>query len=132
MSFPKKGKFFPRVAGTSDASGDGGGPSDEIDFATVIASALAKMLRDGNVRIKTVAGWTGANERTVKNWVSGQYGPCGGHLIVLMRHSDEVLHSVLSMVGRHDLRVAQKLIVMERHMQELASIIRDLNRAIEP
>jgi hypothetical protein len=49
------------------------------------------MLRGGRIRIKTVAGWTGANERTVKNWVSGRYGPCGSHLIMLMRHSDEVI-----------------------------------------
>jgi hypothetical protein len=70
---------------------------------------------------------TGANERTVKNWLSGRYGPCGSHLIVLMRHSDEVIESVLSNVGLHDLRLAEKSIVLEQHMQELASIIRALN-----
>jgi len=90
------------------------------------------MLREGDVRIKTVAGWTATNERTVKNWVSGQYGPRGSHLIGLMRHSDEFLESVLSMVGLHDLRLAEKLNVIEQHMQELASMIRALNQTIEP
>jgi hypothetical protein len=100
-------------------------------FAAEIALALEKMLRGGTVRIKTVAGWTGANERTVKNWVSGRYGPCGTHLIVLMQHSDEVIESVLSMVGLDDLRLAKKLITMEQHMQELASMIRALKKTIE-
>ena len=132
MSFPKRGKSFPRSSGRGGTEGSGGGPPEQINFADEIASALDRMLRDGSVRIKTVAGWTGANERTVKNWVSGQYGPCGSHLIVLMRHSDEVLESVLSMAGLHDLRLAEKLIVLEQHMQELASMIRALNQTIEP
>lgn len=132
MSFPKKGKSFPRYRGRGGSDGNGGGPPDEVNFVAEIASALEKMLRDGDIRIKTVAGWTGANERTVKNWVSGQYGPCGSHLIGLMRYSDEVLESVLSMVGLHDLRLAEKLNVMEQHMQELASMIRALNQTIEP
>jgi hypothetical protein len=131
MSFPKRGKSFPRYRGRGGADDSGGSP-EEINFADEIAAALDRMLRVGDVRIKTVAGWTGANERTVKNWVSGQYGPCGSHLIVLMRHSDEVLESVLSMAGLHDFRLAEKLIVMEQHLQELASMIRALNLAIDP
>jgi hypothetical protein len=124
MSFPKKGKFLPTLQG-SDRSNDAG-PNYETKFAAEIASALEKTLQHGERRIKTIAGWTGANERTVKNWLSGKYGPCGTHLIVLMRCSDEVLNSVLSMVGVHDLLVAQKLILMEHHLQEFAAMIRDL------
>ena len=131
MSFPKRGKSFPRYSGRGGADGSGG-PPEEINFANEIAAALDKMLRDGEIRIKTVAAWTGANERTVKNWVSGQYGPCGSHLMVLMRHSDEVLESVLSMAGLHELRLVKKLTVMEQHMQELASMIRALNQESEP
>jgi hypothetical protein len=41
-----------------------------------IASALRSELKDRNSRAKLVAGWTGANERTVKNWISGRYAPC--------------------------------------------------------
>jgi hypothetical protein len=124
MSFPKKGKFLPILQGP-DGSNDAG-PNSETKFAAEIASALERTLQHGERRIKTIAGWTGANERTVKNWLSGKYGPCGTHLIVLMRCSDEVLNSVLSMVGVHDLLVAKKLIIMERHLQEFAVMIRDL------
>ena len=52
-------------------------------------------------RIATRAnGWTGANEKTVKNWFAGRYGPSGEHLAVLVRHSDEVLNAFLVMAGR--------------------------------
>jgi hypothetical protein len=62
MSFPKKGKSFPR------RRGDGNNLDDQA-FAMKIASALQSELKDHNSRAKLVAGWTGAHERTVKNWI---------------------------------------------------------------
>ena len=126
MSFPKKGKSFPKRGDPNNSNGDGGGLDETIDFALEIASALERTLRDRNTRIKTVAGWTGANERTVKNWLSGQYGPCGAHLVVLIQHSDEVLNAVLSMRRRHDLVFAQKLGDLEQRILELISTFKEL------
>ena len=40
-------------------------------FAMEIAAALQRASVESGLQIKTVAGWTGANERTVKNWFSG-------------------------------------------------------------
>jgi len=62
MSFPKKGKFFPKRGG--DGSSDFS--LDDHAFAMKIGSALKAELKDRNSRAKLVAGWTGANERTVK------------------------------------------------------------------
>jgi hypothetical protein len=126
MSFPKKGKSFPKRGDPNNTNGDGGSLDGTINFALEIASALERTLRDRNMRIKTVAGWTGANERTVKNWLSGQYGPCGAHLVVLIQHSDEVLNAVLSMARRHDLVFAQKLVDLEQRMVELMSTVKEL------
>jgi hypothetical protein len=126
MSFPKKGKSFPKSGDPSNSNGDGGVLDGTIDFALEIAAALERTLRDRNTRIKTVAGWTGANERTVKNWLSGQNGPCGTHLVVLIQHSDEVLNAVLSMARRHDLVFAQKLDDVEQRMLELMSTVKEL------
>jgi hypothetical protein len=126
MSFPKKGKSFPKSGDPNNSNGDGRVSDGAIDFAFEIASALERTLRDRNTRIKTVAGWTGANERTVKNWLSGQYGPCGTHLVVLIQHSDEVLNAVLSMARRHDLVFAQKLDDVEQRMLELMSTVKEL------
>ena len=105
MSFPKKGKSFPK-------SGGGGGSNfNRYDhaFAMEIAAALQAELKDRNSRAKLVAGWTGANERTVKNWIVGRYAPCSRHLVVLAQHSDEVLSAILSMAGRRDLLLARKM-----------------------
>lgn len=58
MSFPKKGKFFPKQ--------NGYGRSDpESGFADEIAAALRRSHEDSRAGAKIVASWTGANEKTV-------------------------------------------------------------------
>jgi hypothetical protein len=126
MSFPKKGKSFPKK-GKSFPKRDGDGCSDfNLDdraFAMKIASALKSELKDRNSRAKLVAGWTGANERTVKNWILGRYAPCGRHLVVLAQHSDQVLNAILSMAGRQDFVLAGKVEDLRRKVFELAALI---------
>jgi hypothetical protein len=126
MSFPKKGKSFPKE-GKSFPKRAGDGSSnfslDDHAFAMKIASALKSELKDRNSRAKLVAGWTGANERTVKNWILGRYAPCGRHLVVLAQHSDQVLNATLSMADRQDLLSAQKVEDLRRMVLELAAII---------
>jgi hypothetical protein len=123
MSFPKKGKSFPKK-GKSFPKRDGNGSSnfnlDDHAFALKIASALKSELKDRNSRAKLVAGWTGANERTVKNWILGRYAPCGRHLVALAQHSDQVLNAILLMADRQDLLLAQKVGDLRRKVVELA------------
>jgi len=126
MSFPKKGKSFPKK-GKSFPKRDGRGGSDfSLDdhaFAMKIASALKAELKDRNSRAKLVASWTGANERTVKNWILGRYAPCGRHLVVLAQHSDQVLNAILSMAGREDFILVGKVEDLRRKVFELATLI---------
>jgi hypothetical protein len=123
MSFPKKGNLFP--PGTSaDKTGD-----QRIDprvFATEIASALNGALGGTTAHVKIVAAWTGANERTVKNWFSGHCGPSGDHLITLIKHCDEVLSVVLLMADRHQLLAASKLDEIEKRLIELTEFLRSM------
>ena len=123
MSFPKKGKFFPN----RDGNADRGEADRERGFAAVIASALNRSLGPTRAGAKTVASWTGANERTVKNWFSGRYGPSGEHLVALARHSDEVLGAFLAMADREDLLVATKLVAAEQAITELLIAVRRLS-----
>jgi hypothetical protein len=119
MSFPKKGKSFPK-------SGKERGADFSVDdhaFAMKIAAALESELKDQNSRAKLVASWTGANERTVKNWILGRYAPCGRHLVILARHSDQVLNAVLSMADREDLLLAGKIEDLRRKVFEVAAMI---------
>lgn len=128
MSFPKKGKFFPKENGYT---GNGRHGPDNW-FATEIASTLKRSLGDSRAGAKIVASWTGANEKTVKNWFAGRYGPSGEHLVALLRHSDEVLGVFLAMAGREELMVAVKLAAAEQAIEELLAAVRRLAVDGEP
>ena len=71
------------------------------DYRTAIAMAPHEDLDDTHRAIKMALRWTGASERTVNYWFSGERGPSGEHLIALVRHSDTVLYVVLALAGRH-------------------------------
>jgi hypothetical protein len=84
--FPKKGNFFP-VGGTRG-------------YPVAVAAALRAELGESHQAVKTLMRWTGANERTAKNWLSGKNGPRGEHLIGLLHHSDKMLEAILQLAGR--------------------------------
>ena len=126
MSFPKKGKSFPKRGKSFPKRGGHSGSDFSLDdhaFAMKIASALTSELKDRNSRAKLVAGWTGANERTVKNWISGRYAPCGRHLVVLAQHSDQVLKAILLMADRQDRFFDGNVEDLRQKVLELAAII---------
>ena len=118
-SFPKKGKSFPKRNGDIDLKFN----LDDGAFGGRIAMALKAELKDRNSRAKLVAAWTGASERTVKNWISGRYAPCGRHLVLLAQHSDQVLNVILSMAERRDLLLAPKVEDLRQKLLELAAVI---------
>lgn len=122
MSFPKKGKFFPKENQYKERYGT----QPEARFVSEIASALQRSLGDRRAGAKTVAAWTGANEKTVKNWFSGIYGPSGQHLVALVRHSDVVLGAFLAMAGREELTLATNLLTAEQAIAELLDSVRRL------
>lgn len=94
MSFTEKGNSFPRRNGVRDGS--------DPCIAGAIADALHRELGRSHKAVKTVVRWTGASERTAKNWLGGRYVPSGEHLVALVRHSDEVLLTVLVLAGREE------------------------------
>ena len=91
---PKMGKRFPNRDGK-----DGAG----LSYPRAIAAALRGELGDTHQAIKIVMRWTGAGERSAKNWLGGTRGPTGEHLLSLIRHSDAVLGAVLRFSGREAL-----------------------------
>jgi len=97
---PKKGITFPGGNGHGEANGN---------YAMVIAMALREQLGTSHQAIKTAMRWTGAGERTVKNWFAATNGPSGEHLVALVRHSDAVLAVFLAMSGRPNAIMGSKL-----------------------
>jgi hypothetical protein len=113
MSFPNRGKSFPKSNGHTKS----GGPNKaSTEFAHAMSVVLHRAF-DGSVsKTKTVARLTGANERTVKNWFRGLYGPSGHYLVMLAQHSDEVFAAFLMLAGRYDALKSQEITNLEERL----------------
>lgn len=95
---PKTGRLLP----------EGGGPPGRR-YAVAITAALTAELGDTHRAVKTVMRWTGASERTVKNWFAGTAGPNGDHLLEVIRHSDAAFDTVMVLAGRREVVAARKI-----------------------
>src|SRR4030081_1421126 len=104
--FPKTGRKIPP---RSD------GPSD--DYASSVARALKAELGSSHQAIKTLMRWTGANERTAKNWLSGANVPSGEHLLEIIGHSDLVFECVMQLIDR-------KIVLSHRKLEEVHDALR--------
>ena len=107
--FPKKGRFFPDRARR---------PGTAIRFEAVISAALREELRSTGRTAKTVMEWTGASERTVKNWLAARGSPRGAYLVCLMRHSQKVLEAVLQLSGREQIAAGMEIMGARNLMAE--------------
>lgn len=93
MSFPVSGNVFPKRHRREPR---------KRSFAKLVSTALRASLRGQSSSIKTVALWTGANERTVKNWFAGSRAPSGDHFLGLAANSPAVLAAFLAAIHRND------------------------------
>ncbi|WP_322966001.1 hypothetical protein [Sphingomonas fuzhouensis] len=82
------------------------GADVEATFATVVADALRRDFGHTPAHAKHIARLTGTNLRTVQNWLQAKNGPSGSGLVILMRHSDEVMAAVLDLADRDALQRA--------------------------
>lgn len=103
-------------------------PDDDAlrrEFSSAIAAALEKDFGGVRGAVKTVARLTGANQRAVKNWFEARNAPSGKHLVILARHSDEVLDTFLLLAGRSELLRANHLRLAKDKIEEMVRLIRD-------
>ena len=107
---PKKGIVLPNRNHAESA---------ELSYAAAVAAALRADLGVTHQATKTVMQWTGAGERTVKNWLGGHSGPSGQHLVSLLRHSDPVLEALLRLAGRTPAIAATRLVEVREKLREL-------------
>jgi hypothetical protein len=111
---PKEGKLLPPGRPTAPAG---------LPYPSVVSVALRAQLGDTHRAIKTVMRWTGASERTVKNWFAGTRGPSGDHLVALVRNSDDVFDAVLRMAERRTVLSAMKVAEARDKLLEIAQSI---------
>ncbi len=112
--FPKKGNVLPNADGEVRL---------EVSYRQTIAAALHRELDGTHRAVKTTMRWTGASERTAKNWMAESHGPSGEHLISLMRHSDEVLAGLLSLAGREEAAAAMRLVEVRGRLKTVLQLI---------
>lgn len=103
-----------------------------VPYPMAIAYALQNQLGTTHQAVKIVMRWTGAGERTVKNWLAGVSGPSGQHLVDLIRHSDDVLEVLLILAERQQIVAAQKLVDVRNKLAETVGQIDELmgNRSL--
>ena len=100
--------------------------SGEVNYAAAVAAALHRELGNSHGATKMVMRWTGASERTVKNWLAGTKGPSGAHLLVLARYSDAVLEGFLRLAGRKHALIEQDLSEARSKVREVLILLDDL------
>ena len=64
----------------------------------------------------------------MKNWFAGTHGPSGEHLLILARHCDEVLDSMIEIMDRRELLIGHKISDLERRLREPAEALGGLKR----
>lgn len=102
----------------------GGAPAKV--YARAVADALQVELGQSHRAVKTLTRWTGASERTAKNWLSGTCGPSGEHLIQLVRESDTVLATILGLCGRHEHLMGANLVEVRKALEVATDVIEGL------
>lgn len=100
MSFSKMDQVFPlKPRAISDP-----------ELARIVAHALRQDFGEKRHAIKHISRLTGANLRSIKNWYIGVNVPSSGHLLLLARSSETLLHFILEQIGGEDLRDAFQLL----------------------
>ena len=100
--------------------------AEGFDFTTAIAHALRRQYGQSPAAVKTVVRLTRTNPRAVRNWFAANNGPNGENLVELVRHSEEVLETVLQLAGRQDLVTARKLAGAREKLREMLEMIDEL------
>ena len=90
---PKKGRMLHPWNGLAKSA---------KDYAELIADALRREHDETHRTVKTVMRWTGASERSVKNWVGGVSGPSGYFLMRLFMKSPAVRELVRQILADMD------------------------------
>lgn len=90
---PKKGRMLHPWNGLAKSA---------KDYAELIADALRREHDETHRTVKTIMRWTGASERSVKNWVSGVSGPSGYFLMRLCIKSPAVRELVRQFLADMD------------------------------
>jgi hypothetical protein len=104
------------------------GVVDETIYRAAVGDALRAELGNSHRATKTVMHWTGASERTAKNWLHGDAGPSGAHLLSLARNSDGVFAAMLRLADRQASPGGERLDVLRESLLTLVTKIDQIGK----
>ena len=126
MSSQKNDRKLRSQAGRYIPVFDASGRLGASGFAKAIAHALRTEFGSSGSAVKHIVNLTSANERAVKNWLQGRNGPSGESLILLCRHSDQVLETMLILSGRPKHLAAKKIGDAKIKLREILIVLNEL------
>ena len=112
--FPKTGKTFQK-AGVATIS--------QLNYREAVCAALIDELGGSHRATKMTMKWTGVSDRTARNWISGENGPTGEHLIELIGNSDAVMSAVLTLAGRREMLAVARMSVIRKELVHMLHVI---------
>jgi hypothetical protein len=115
--FPKSGRNLPASQLPT-----------ESEYMRLLREALRDELGGTRSATKTIMRWTGACDRTARNWMSGLGGPSGYHLLCLARESDAVLDVMLAVSGRQELALNADVHAIEVALAKASGALQVLRR----
>jgi hypothetical protein len=126
MSFENGGRKIQSILGRSFPC-RGGERLGAGQFAAQISVALRLDYGATHAAVKTIVALTGANARTAKNWLEARNGPNGESLVVLCRHSDQVLATVLALAGRERILRIKAISDARSKLREILALLDHLD-----
>jgi hypothetical protein len=99
-----------------------------LEYSSQIRQALRDELGGSRAAAKSLMRWTGASNRTARNWLNGAASPSGYHLVCLARESNAVLAAMMSLSGRPELALSADIHAVEVALAKAAGTIATLRR----
>ena len=96
----KTGRILPKKGSKTGRTFPNDAKALQSPYVEAISTALREELGDTRHGTKIAMRWTGAGDRTVRNWFDGISGPSGEHLVALAGHSDRMFKAFLVLAGR--------------------------------
>lgn len=97
-------------------------------FAAHIKAALRDELGANRRATKTVMRWTGACDKTARNWLGGKASLSGLHLVHLATSSPSVMAVLLNLTGHTEVRLGLSLQKVEAWLTQALNQVRELRK----
>ena len=101
-------------------------PNSDGAFVSLVSAALRHDLGSSARASKSIMKWTGASERSARNWLLGDKAPNGRHLVMLARHSPSIWQLILTMAEKPTVAIADDVVLAETALRRAIAILTEM------